>query len=156
MIIQIVCDESRPGFQIRDWQIGCFPLRIPRKAVAFPHYCEGTSLYRLRNEFTSIRLFPGIGQKSIPRLHGAAVNREMLPPGSESVKRMEIKTGFGAAGMFRYLPPRPGIHTSPLLFLGGAAVRDVVLPTGASYGTFCICRMPCITLLKTGAATVPP
>src|SRR5690242_20002691 len=119
MIVQIVCDESRLGFQIRDWQVRCFPFRVPCKAITFPHYCAGTPLYRLGDEFTSIRLFSAIGQKSISRLHGTTVNRKMLHPNTKPVKRMEIKTGFGTAGTFRYLPPRLGTHTSPLLSLDG-------------------------------------
>ena len=104
------------------------------KSAFFPQHRRGAALDSLRDVAAAILRFAGIGDEGIAARHAPAVGDE--PPDVQVIKRRRVHTSSRTSGAS-----------------GGGSTT---LFNGASGFTPSSRSEPAITLLNTGAATVPP
>src|SRR5208283_3691036 len=148
MPVDEIGDASKPRLQVIDRQMGKLPFALPVEALNIPENCARTAIDRIANEAPSVLVRAGIRGKGVARTHAAAVGRDAGDRHRESGQQrrnLGIRRGRDCRGVVHV-----SSRTSPL------SAGSCGWLIGASVGTPSRRRAAPMTLLNTGAATLPP
>ena len=152
VIVEAAGDQAGARAQVGDRAVRHMPARLPPESAFLPQHRRGARRDRLRDEAAAVARFARIGDEGVAALHRAAVAGQ--PAHAKLIERAQF-SGRQRPAECRVRDCGSRRHTSSRTSgaLGGGSTT---LLTGASGLMPSRRSVPAITLLNTGAATVPP
>ena len=146
MAVHHVRDAAEPRLQIVDREMRQFPFAVPAESLGIPQDRAGAAADRIGDEPAPVLMRSAIRREGIARAHVPAVGSDARNRHGEL---REQRSGLGV-GRRRYRSD----HVSSCTSAASAGGRMEL--SGASVGTPSSRNAAPMTLLKTGAATLPP
>ena len=148
MAVDPIGDAAEAGFQIIDWDMRNLPLAVPAEALHVPENRAGAALDRVGDEAAAVLVRARIGGKDVARAHAPAVGRDA------GDRNRQLGEQCRDLGIGRGHDGRRVVHVSSRTSSPSGSSGGWLF--GASVGTPSRRSAAPMTLLNTGAATLPP